>query len=70
MTAKLDEALSVIKSLPEKAQDAIADDMLEKARMHREINEKLAAAERQLDAGQGIPAETVIAELKARYASQ
>lgn len=68
MTAKLDQALTIIKSLPAEAQDAIADAMLEKAQLHREINEKLEAAERQLDAGQGIPVKTVIADLKTRYA--
>jgi len=69
MTAKLDEALTIIRSLPEQAQDAIADAMLEKARLHREINDKLAAAERQLDAGEGIPASNVIADLKRRYST-
>ena len=64
MTSKLDEAVTVIKSLPAKAQDNIAEEMIQKARLHRQLNEELAEAEARLDAGEGIPAAKLIASLR------
>lgn len=70
MSTKLKTAVIAIEALPEEVQDAIADDLLARVRRHKELNEKLTAGERQLDAGEGIPAEKVIADLKARYAGK
>ncbi len=67
MTKTLERAIAAIRSLPETTQDSIGQSMLDAARRHRELNEELAEAERQLDAGEGIPAENVIADLKKRY---
>ncbi len=65
-TPTLDEAVEAVRKLPEEAQSAIADEMIRRAAWHRELNEKLAEAEARLDAGEGIPAEDVIAELRER----
>ncbi len=68
MTKTLEQAIAAIRELPETTQDGIGQSMLDAARRHRKLNEELANAERQLDAGEGVPAEDVIAELKKRQA--
>lgn len=64
MSTKLENAVTAIKALPEEAQDAIAEQLIAKVRAHRQLNDELAAAEARLDAGEGIPADQVIAELR------
>lgn len=66
MTTKLDDALQLIKTLPEVAQDSIADRMFEVARLRQQLNSELEEAETRMDNGEGIPAEQVISELKDR----
>lgn len=66
-TKTLEQAISAIRALPERAQDSIGQSMLAAARQHRKLNEELSEAELQLDAGEGIPAEEVIADLKERH---
>ena len=67
MTKTLEKAITVIRTLPETAQDSIGQSMLDAAARHRKLNDDLVLAEAQLDAGQGIPAEEVLADLKARH---
>ena len=66
MTAKLDDAVQLIKTLPEVTQDSIADRMFEVARLRKQLNTELDEAEARMDNGEGIPAEQVISELKDR----
>ncbi len=67
MTKILDMAVTAIRALPESAQETIAKSMLDAAARHKKLNENLAVAEEQLDAGKGIPAEDVLSDLKQRH---
>ena len=67
MTKLLERAITAIRSLPETAQNSIGKSMLDAVTRHRKLNDDLAEAEAQLDAGKGIPAEEVLAELKERH---
>ncbi len=67
MTKTFDKAVTLIRSLPETTQESIGQSMLDTAARHRKLNDQLKRAEAELDAGQGIPAEEVIADLKERH---
>ena len=66
MTRTFEQAIAAVRALPTNAQDSIGRSMLDAAERHRKLNQELAEAEAQLDAGEGIPAEDVIAALKKR----
>ena len=54
----------MVKSLPTATQEAIGEEMIEKAHLHRRLNDELAEAEARLDAGEGIPADKLITSLR------
>ena len=66
----LDEAIEVVRKLPELAQTAIASAIMKYAERHRALNQELSEAEGRLDAGECIEAEAVIAELRRRRNSR
>lgn len=64
MTTTLDKAIKAARALPQSAQDTLARDVMRYLEQRHQLNVELAEAEQRLQAGDGIPAETVIAQLR------
>jgi septum formation topological specificity factor MinE len=66
---KLERAIREANELPEDLREKLRDDILHFIHKFLALRDDLDLAIGELDAGQGIPADTVFAELKARRAT-
>ena len=62
---KLETAVKAAEQLPEELRDRLGDDLLHYIDKYLALKDDLEAAIAEIDAGQGIPAEEVFAELRA-----
>ena len=66
---KLERALKAAEQLPEEMREKLGDDLLHYVDRYLALREDLEIGLRELDAGQGLKAETVFADLRTRFGS-
>ena len=64
---KLERALQAAEQLPEELRDQLGEELLHYVDRYLALRDDLDVGVRQLDAGEGIPAEIVFERLKARF---
>ena len=64
---KLERAVQEAEQLPEELREKLGDDLLHYIHKYLALRDDIDAGIRELDAGQGIPADEVFADLKVRY---
>jgi hypothetical protein len=62
---KLENAIKAAEQLPEELQEKLGEDLLRFIDKYMSLRDDLEAAIAEIDAGKGIPAEEVFAELRA-----
>lgn len=65
---KLERAVEAAQELPEELREEIGENLLHFIDKYLALREDIDAGIAELDAGQGIPAEVVFADLRARLA--
>ncbi len=66
---KLERAVEAAGQLPEELREKLGDDLLHYIDRYLALRDDLEAGLRQLDAGEGLPGESVFAELRKRIGS-
>ena len=64
---KLERALQEAEQLPDELREELGDKLLHYIHKYLALRDEIAIGLRELDAGEGLDGETVLAELKARY---
>ena len=64
---KLERAVQEAEQLPEELREKLGDDLLHYIHKYLALRDEIDIGLKELDAGQGIPAEEVFAELRTRY---
>ena len=64
---KLERAIEEAEKLPPELRDKLGDDLLHTIHKLLALRDDIAAGVAELDAGEGIDVNEVLAELKARY---
>ncbi|WP_187973402.1 hypothetical protein [Aquibium microcysteis] len=62
---KMENAIKAAEQLPEELQEKLGEDLLRFIDKYMSLRDDLEAAIAEIDAGKGIPAEEVFAELRA-----
>jgi len=64
---KLERAVREAEQLPDDLREELGDRLLHYIHKYLALRDEIAVGLRELDAGEGLDGETVLAELKARY---
>ena len=64
---KLERAVHEAEQLPDELREELGDKLLHYIHKYLALRDEIAIGLRELDAGEGLDGETVLAELKARY---
>jgi hypothetical protein len=64
---KLERAIQEAEQLPEELREKLGDDLLHYIHKYLALRDEIDIGLKELDAGQGISAEVVFADLRARY---
>jgi predicted transcriptional regulator len=64
---KLERAVQEAEQLPEELREKLGDDLLHYIHKYLALRDEIDIGLKELDAGLGIPADEVFADLRARY---